>query len=55
MVRYLMNDLGPEEAATELVSYLLFDHEFCARLLELGRADVARDREHVERFFAGGR
>jgi NTE family protein len=55
MVRYLMNGLGPEEAATELVSYLLFDHEFCARLLELGRADVARDREHVERFFAGGR
>ena len=53
VVRYLMRGLGSDEAVTELSSYLLFDAEFCGRLMELGRADVAAERERIEGFFAG--
>jgi NTE family protein len=54
VVRYLMRGLGSDEAVTELASYLLFDAEFCSRLLELGRSDVAASRERIEKFFAKG-
>ena len=52
IVRYLMRGLGSVESATELASYLLFDADFCRRLIELGRADVLARREDVEAFFA---
>jgi NTE family protein len=59
MLRYLMRGLGPDESVTELTSYLLFDAEFCGRLIDLGREDVLADRERIERFFradsVGGR
>ncbi|MEW6273410.1 MAG: patatin-like phospholipase family protein [Thermodesulfobacteriota bacterium] len=53
VVRYLLRGLGSDEAVTELVSYLLFDAEFCTRLMELGRQDVAAERDRIARFFAG--
>ena len=40
------------ESATELTSYLLFDSEFCGRLIDLGRDDVLAERARIERFFA---
>jgi NTE family protein len=55
VVRYLMRGLGSDEAVTEISSYLLFDAEFCNRLMELGRSDVAAERERIEKFFAGRR
>jgi hypothetical protein len=36
---------------TELASYLLFDTAFCGKLIELGRHDVAVERERIARFF----
>ena len=54
LVRYLMRGLGPDPAITELASYLLFDPEFCGRLADLGRADVAAERDRIARFFAPG-
>ena len=54
VVRYLLRGLGSPESVTELVSYLLFDTEFCGRLIELGRQDVAHERERIARFFANG-
>jgi len=54
IVRYLMRGLGPDAAITELASYLLFDPVFCGRLVDLGRADVAAERERIARFFASG-
>lgn len=51
IIRYLLRGLGSDEATTELASYLLFDSEFSQRLIELGRRDVERDREHITRFF----
>jgi NTE family protein len=53
IVRYLLRGLGTDEAITELASYLLFDAEFCGRLVELGRRDVASARQQVEAFLAG--
>jgi NTE family protein len=52
IVRYLMRGLGPEESVTELASYLLFDSEFCGRLIDLGRRDVAAERDRIAGFFA---
>lgn len=52
-VRYLMRGLGPDPAITELASYLLFDSVFCSALVDLGRADVAAERDSIEAFFAG--
>jgi NTE family protein len=51
VLRYLMRGLGSEESVTELTSYLLFDPEFCGRLLELGRQDVAAEADRIAAFF----
>ena len=53
IIRYLMRGLGSDEAVTEISSYLLFDAEFCRRLMELGRSDVVAERERIEKFFTG--
>jgi NTE family protein len=54
LVRYLLRGLGSDAAITELASYLLFDPVFCDRLVELGRSDVAAERERIARFFGSG-
>ena len=54
-VRYLLRGLGSDDATTELASYLLFDPEYCGRLVELGRADALARAEEVLGFFAGER
>ncbi|MCP3984209.1 MAG: patatin-like phospholipase family protein [bacterium] len=51
VVRYVMRGLGSEDATHELSSYLLFDSEFCSRLIEIGRSDVAAVRADIEAFF----
>lgn len=53
IVRYLMRGLGTDDETSELASYLLFDPEFCGRLIEAGRTDVAERRDEIHRFFAG--
>jgi len=50
IVRYLMRGLGPDDATTELASYLLFDGAFCQRLIEIGRADVQDRRDEITTF-----
>jgi NTE family protein len=52
VVRYLLRGLGSDAAVTELASYLLFDTAFCSQLIDLGRQDVAAERERIARFFA---
>jgi NTE family protein len=51
VLRYLMRGLGSDESVTELTSYLMFDPEFCGRLIDLGREDVARERARIAAFF----
>jgi NTE family protein len=50
IVRYLMRGLGPDDATTELESYLLFDGEFCSQLVEVGKADVEARRDEIAAF-----
>ncbi|MFN7729704.1 MAG: patatin-like phospholipase family protein [Bdellovibrio sp.] len=52
VVRYLLKGLGPLEDAAELVSYLLFEPEFCRALIDLGYQDGMAKREDLIRFFA---
>jgi NTE family protein len=52
IVRYLMRGLGSDASINELTSYLLFDSEFCSRLIDLGARDVTAERKHIERFFS---
>lgn len=54
MIRYLLRGLGGDTAASELASYLLFHPDYCGRLLELGVAQVRRDRDLISRFLEGG-
>lgn len=50
IVRYLLRGLGSDDEVTELASYLLFDAEYCSRLIEAGRQDVAAERERIAAF-----
>jgi NTE family protein len=52
VVRYLLRGLGSDAAVTELASYLLFDGAFCGKLIELGREDVAAERDRIASFFS---
>jgi NTE family protein len=54
IVRYLMRGLGSDEETAELASYLLFDGEFCGRLVELGREDIHARADEVRGFLDGG-
>jgi NTE family protein len=54
VVRYLLRGLGEDAAVTELASYLLFDTEFCGKLIDLGRRDVVAERARIAQFFARG-
>jgi hypothetical protein len=47
-----MRGLGPDDATSELASYLLFDAVYCGRLIEIGRADVSARRDEILSFFA---
>jgi NTE family protein len=55
LVRYLLRGLGSDAAVSELTSYLLFDEEFCGRLVDLGERAVRAERERIAEFFAGRR
>jgi NTE family protein len=41
---------GPQGAGASFASYLMFDGNFCARLMDLGYADTLRERDRVEAF-----
>ncbi len=51
LIRYLLRGLGSDHSASELASYLLFHGDFCRRLIDLGRQDVAAQRRPLEEFY----
>ncbi len=52
-VRYLLRGLGSEDDTGDLVSYLLFDPNYCRRLVALGYKDGQQQKEQVLAFLRG--
>lgn len=50
-IRYLLQGLGPEEEAVDLISYLLFEKGYCQELVELGYSDTMARRAEVVEFY----
>lgn len=50
VIRYLLKGLGPLEDASEIISYLLFEPEFCSKLIEIGYQDGMADKMNIEKF-----
>jgi len=50
IVRYLIKGLGPIEDAGELISYLLFEKEFCRALIDFGYSDANKKRDEIKQF-----
>lgn len=50
VVRFLMKGLGSLQDASEIISYLLFDPEFCSDLIDIGRKDGLAHKEELIRF-----
>ena len=53
VIRYLIKGLGTSREASELTSYLLFDPEFCGRLVCLGYEDGISRAEEIRSFLTG--
>jgi len=49
-IHYMIRGIGSEAHLDDVLSYILFDGEFCARLIEMGEEDILRDEENVLRF-----
>jgi NTE family protein len=50
LVRYLTRGLGPYEESAEMISYLLFEPEFCQTLIEIGHSDAMHQAADIAEF-----
>ena len=51
ILRMSINAFGQLDEASEILSYLLFDSEFCRNLIEIGYNDALKQKMDIERFF----
>lgn len=51
ILRLSINAFGQLDEASEILSYLLFDSEFCRNLIEIGYNDALKQKTDIERFF----
>lgn len=51
MIRYLIKGLGTLEEANEIISYLLFDPDFCTQLIDIGFHDGLKNRAEIIALF----
>ncbi len=51
VVRYLLKGLGTEKTTNNIASYILFDSEFCSRLIKLGYKDGIAQKDKIKEFF----
>ena len=49
-LRFLVKGLGPESETAELISYLLFEPEYCTELLNLGCKDAMANADKIAEF-----
>jgi NTE family protein len=52
VIRYLMGGLGNSKESSELTSYLLFDPEYCGKLVELGYHDGLAMEDEIKKFLS---
>jgi NTE family protein len=50
VIRYLLKGLGPLEDAAEIISYLLFEPDFCKKLIEIGYHDGMAQEKQITEF-----
>jgi len=50
LIRYLLRGLGPLEEAREIISYLLFEPDFCNQLMEVGYKDGMSSEDKISEF-----
>lgn len=50
LIRYLLKGLGPLDDASEIISYLLFDPQFCTHLIEMGHRDGLQKEREIRQF-----
>ncbi len=51
MIRYFIKGLGTLEEANEIISYLLFDPDFCTQLIDIGFQDGMKQRHEILSMF----
>lgn len=52
VIRYLIKGLGSLDDASEIVSYLLFNPDFCKRLIEIGYKDGKNQIDQIEQLLS---
>ena len=50
IIKYLFDGLGTKEESAELLSYFLFDSDFCSQLVELGHKDTMDQKDRILEF-----
>lgn len=53
VIKYLIGGLGSSKEASEMTSYLLFDPEFCGRLVATGYEDAMNGQTEILKFLRG--
>lgn len=51
LIRMTISAFGSLDEASEILSYLLFEPNFCRKLLEMGYNDALNSRKQIEEFF----
>ncbi len=52
IMRYLMSGLGSSKESSELTSYLLFDPDYCGKLVDLGYRDGMNMQDEIRQFLS---
>ncbi len=52
LLRYFMRGFGSQEQSGDLLSFILFESEYCKKLLDIGYHDAFAQRHAIEEFFA---
>ena len=52
LLRHLLKTFGSKRQSADIISYLLFEKEYCRILVDLGYSDAMKKEEHIRKFLA---